>query len=721
MKKGAILIDSDEEEASDSIRSIQGNSIINISDENENSEIKDIQKSKEGDDFLEFFGIPQAQVKSISCGVGSYVDKSSSAKLDHFSCDVDRCSDESLRCEMDDPSLVCIDDYQPEQQVSNDNATVAIAEADASKHQASFTAGSVLDGLNRYPSSPLFVPVTDEEYSSHHASPADVFQNTRDQTLIPKSDKKWNEEYNSHIDPGTLSSREISSSIDIISEPANIPIPVALSCTTEGIGSSMLNTGTFKNQNLDWKKKTPHDTNITVGDVTKNKNTRLFDKQSNTDTPNLSELSSSMDEIKMPKNPLTSSGAGKQQISSYATVTKSKTNFTSFVPELSHGNNKDAHKTKMHSKSWQNILRSDHKTTDSSDISNSSVEIRLKNTVPKSVLYDTDKYTDEQLELMLERARAIEPQRLKKVNMFSVSKEDLTKRMTCCFSTCLDEKLKLLNQQYQDHIGLANFKVFDDQLLPIIKFERCVEATYFSKRSLFIPIKPRMEFEKFTILVYTSEELIDFLQNGIIKRHIQLLKTKYPELKFAVWIIGYDQLLQSLKTKINRLYKEKVQQKLNNAETASSRKRKKTVETFEGSVHPSDIKSKILRYEVEHDFSFQTFKGLRDLFDWLICFAYTLSLKHVDNLERNIDFSNIGKIKSADNPKACMIQMLTQIKGVNEIRAKKFVDGKTYSSIGELFEDAVRGRNLTEDKIMRSDHDKLMHKIFLSRDENELL
>ncbi|TID30639.1 hypothetical protein CANINC_000794 [Pichia inconspicua] len=349
--------------------------------------------------------------------------------------------------------------------------------------------------------------------------------------------------------------------------------------------------------------------------------------------------------------------------------------------------------------------------TSVSDISNTLVELKRSNDMFMQDVFDSvGSYTDAQLELMFEKAKLEDPQALRKVNQTTVGKDALTARTTCCFSSCLDESLKKINSTYHNHIKPAHFEVFEDHIIPMIKFKRYIDAVYYKAKCTMVPCKPKKIWEDFVILVYEAENLLDMFDRCIIQKHIKSIKMKNPQTKFAVWILKYDQYLSQLKNKANRLHKRQVMESLEPTENITRKRRKKSVEE-ELLIHPSDIVQKLLKYEIQYDFSFQSLKGLSDLIDWLIAIAYTLSSKHVDYIERNDEFMNLGKVKSGTNAKDCLTIMMSQIKGITEQRGKSFVTNGGYSCIGEVFEDVMKGVDFTAKKLLRTDHVKILEKL----------
>lgn len=365
--------------------------------------------------------------------------------------------------------------------------------------------------------------------------------------------------------------------------------------------------------------------------------------------------------------------------------------------------------------------------SESSEVSNISISFDKPTTNFMDKINDElMTYTDDQLEIMLERAKLLEPQKVKKVNQQKRTREEIVGKITCCFSSSLKNLLEDLSPDFEDIIKNEMKFEFMDERLPLIRFKRLVDCVLYDKKSTFVPITERFVFEDYSILLYHSKDLLEILQTGGFKRGINSIKSKNPNMKISVWIIGYEDYLKKLKIKADNKLRKKLRKQLDaEHETASNdnnkKKHKKGKEDDEIDVTDTDIKEKMLRYEINLDFSFQSIKGLKDMMEWLVSSAYTLSCKHTDFLERTNSVSNIGKVKSSDNAKDCLILMLTQFKGMTEVRAKKFINQEKISSIGELYRKALNSSVLTETNILRNDHEKLIRKTLLSRNEDDIL
>lgn len=358
----------------------------------------------------------------------------------------------------------------------------------------------------------------------------------------------------------------------------------------------------------------------------------------------------------------------------------------------------------------------------SSDVINSSSEPQSQNHFMSKVNSEVTSYSEERLEFMLDRARRLEPKKLAQVNQKKINKDELIGKITCSFSSQIDEKLKSINSQYADYVSPAHHEVLKEGIIPVIKFKRYVDSLFYEKRKVFIPINGSLVEEEFLILVYYAEELIPLFKEGIMKRHIKYVRHKYPTYRVAVWLMDYDKFVQKLMNQYNKLMKQKVQQELDGTdENCNSRKKRKSAQSLDELIKPSDLEQTILSYEIKYNFSVQKMKGIKELTEWLKYIAYTLSSKHIDNLERNQDFKNIGKVKSGDKPQDVFIQMLTQFRGITENRARKFVDTTSISDVGNLFRSLKSGEYANVGNVLRSDHNTLIQKVLLSKNENDLL
>lgn len=330
----------------------------------------------------------------------------------------------------------------------------------------------------------------------------------------------------------------------------------------------------------------------------------------------------------------------------------------------------------LHSSNVDSVEEESIENSNSSLIINNNTSIREK--FMDIVTDDIQLYSDERLKYLLERSKQFDTEKLKKANKINYTKDELTERITCCFSTNLDQKFKLLNKDYGDFLKPAHFEVIEE-ILPIVRFKRYVDKILYGKKNTYVPVKPRYVFEDFILLIYEAKDIITLVGDGLMRKHLNTIKSQYPESHMAVWIIDYDAFLQKLKTKTNNIYKDRIYQKLGpdptenidkSDETSKNNKKSKNKSDNQKNIHPKHLKQKLLRYEIEYDFSFQPMKGLKDLLEWLKSLAYTLTCKYIDFLERLNGISSISKVKSGDNAKSCLIQMLSNVKFCTERRAK---------------------------------------------------
>lgn len=369
-----------------------------------------------------------------------------------------------------------------------------------------------------------------------------------------------------------------------------------------------------------------------------------------------------------------------------------------------------------------NNLRN-NQTNDTSEIINSSLEniaFKPRNRFMDGVTDDINVFSNEKLDELLQRANDIDSENLKLVNKAKYSKDELIEQITGLFSSILNEKFTILNENYMDLFKPLKIEIDQDESSPVIKFKRFTKAVFYEKKKIFVPIKPRFINEDHYLLVYQSAEILDLFYKGILKKNINSIKRNNSNANISVWIVGFDVFLKNLKNKVQRLSVENVRGNLEDDDHDSNSKKKKDI-NLENLVHPEHIRQKILKYEVDFDIKFQKFSGLLELSEWLISFCYTLSSKHFDHLERNQKYSNIGKIKSSNNPKDCIVQMISQLKGVTEQRAKAFVEKNQYNCVGDLFNDVKIGTDFKANGSLRSDHEKILQRLFLSKNADDLI
>lgn len=371
---------------------------------------------------------------------------------------------------------------------------------------------------------------------------------------------------------------------------------------------------------------------------------------------------------------------------------------------------------------------------------------RIQQSILQSPLENVSKsYSDSELQSMLDLARQRDPKLVKQVNKIKKTKEDLTAEMVASFDTGLLSSLKQINpniSKFLEPVGLTTHA--DPDSYPTIRFHRKVCAVYFASAGVFVPVKPHIEYEKTLALFYDAKELPSLIESNSLDRTLNYVSRKYKMSKIVVFLNGYSSYLQSITTKLNRQYVDKVRKEIllqsdtgqnmgedMDIELQPKRKRRKNSHKAKevehsDSLHLSaeQISAKLLQYEFDYNVHMFPIKGLKDLVTWTKSFGYTLSSRHIDNGERNTEFANIGTVKSGKDVRAVFLEMIQQFKFMTPTTASRFINESRIDTIRKLYKVLESDQCITGNSgraLLRKDVYASMRKVLRSDNEYDIL
>ncbi|QPG73114.1 hypothetical protein FOA43_000419 [Brettanomyces nanus] len=347
----------------------------------------------------------------------------------------------------------------------------------------------------------------------------------------------------------------------------------------------------------------------------------------------------------------------------------------------------------------------------------------------------TPHYTDSELHIMLETAKRNDPKLLKQVNLVSHTKPELIAQMTVSFDVKLMDELKEINPNFTEFLKPMHFSAYQNpDNYPSIMFQRKVNSVYYKAKGAFVPVKTHLENEKMIGLYVDSKKLPQMFKSHFLGDTIRSMRKTYADYRLVVFLSGYDSFLQGVRSRQNKEYINKVRQEMtqetessDNSETTKRKRRRKNIKDMDGGevkFTAEQVQAKLLRYEVDHDIHLFPIKGIKDLVEWLKSLGYTLASKYIDNLERNLDFSNIGQIRSGKDARGSFIEMLKQFKFMTTSSADKLVDETGIKSVTELMLMLQQGDKLVNSAgrpVVRSNVENVLRKVLLSEDGEELI
>ncbi|GMM30964.1 hypothetical protein DAMA08_037090 [Martiniozyma asiatica (nom. inval.)] len=200
-------------------------------------------------------------------------------------------------------------------------------------------------------------------------------------------------------------------------------------------------------------------------------------------------------------------------------------------------------------------------TAESSILLNGA-RITQKDIIHNQVGITDEKFDNDYLEKLFEKARKIDKKSLADVNKVKKDREnDMPKEIKICISTKLYEFLLTLNPNFVEEFKPLAVESFESEI-PFIKFKRFEKSAYYSKKLCFVPIPPRWIEEEFCILVYDGPKFLEMTLDKTIKRHHMKLLEERNDRKLIMFINHYDQVIKGLTNKQNRKYEEKMSQML---------------------------------------------------------------------------------------------------------------------------------------------------------------
>ncbi|KAH3677015.1 hypothetical protein WICMUC_001921 [Wickerhamomyces mucosus] len=229
----------------------------------------------------------------------------------------------------------------------------------------------------------------------------------------------------------------------------------------------------------------------------------------------------------------------------------------------------------------------------------------------------------------------------------------------------------------------------NDRVIPhhdnLITFTRKSVSKYNAKDDLFYPSDVHLIQEKVAVLLFPMDDLIDRIEKGGMLETLQSFRNEHNN-KFNNYIIillEYDKLIKAIKSREQRLHREKIQQLYDNdvpsSNTAANTKKRKKSKDI--SVTLSDLESTISGLEINGFKIFPT-KSIQETLQWLSSFTFTIASSRYDIRQRNPEFANTPSSSKGKGLKDTMVKMLATLHGITESKAQVLINGdETFKSI----------------------------------------
>lgn len=206
---------------------------------------------------------------------------------------------------------------------------------------------------------------------------------------------------------------------------------------------------------------------------------------------------------------------------------------------------------------------------------------------------------------------------------------------------------------------------------PTISWKRKVQASYDSRRDLFIPCELTEYRERILVVYYDAKELVKHIQDRsldtIVRRVVARAQAENPAAEFHVIILvdGYDQYLAKIRNEENKRYKARVlgQPSLGALDHPVGEK-DPTVKDIESIVQQTQIRLEVNIFPVRNG---------KEALTWLHSFTYTIAGRIYDKYERT-SLGTLGTVRSGTGSRSTFVQSMRQFRLMTEPKAERLLE-----------------------------------------------
>lgn len=255
-------------------------------------------------------------------------------------------------------------------------------------------------------------------------------------------------------------------------------------------------------------------------------------------------------------------------------------------------------------------------------------------------------------------------------------------------------------------------KSFDENL---IYWERKSNSRYDSEKDFFTPVEFHLIKESQNCYVFEILNFIKIIETKSIEEILDLFKSK----KNIILLIGLDHFITKLKNIEYREYTRKVRENMSQSQSQpeSQPKRKSKEKGPVTTLSIKEIESIISTLRINGVKIFPT-KNYHEALLWLRSFTYTIASSRYDKFERNLEFANIGTIKSGINSQDTFEKMLLQFKRMSNLKLRLIV--QEFQNFKNLLDFVNDGNNLSDINI-NGELNLQITKFLKSLNENDIL
>lgn len=256
------------------------------------------------------------------------------------------------------------------------------------------------------------------------------------------------------------------------------------------------------------------------------------------------------------------------------------------------------------------------------------------------------------------------------VNKVTRKKEDIFKEMILEIPKCLQ---KMFETEYFKNVFEGTLHYQNSATIPLISWKRKVKAVYNSQDDIFEPCHPKEISERFSVLYYEAEDLVEKIRNDKLQEDyehaIRLLQDANSRLDnhVMIMVIGLREYIRKLQGIEDRVYRVEMSKKMN--EQVSKKRKHEEVR-----IKASDAQRCIQKAGVDLGVNIFSVRTTHEAIDWLHSFTYTIGSSLYDKFQRNPSLANIGTVRLGSDKKSTFIEMLKKFNLMTQPRAEKLYE-----------------------------------------------
>lgn len=264
---------------------------------------------------------------------------------------------------------------------------------------------------------------------------------------------------------------------------------------------------------------------------------------------------------------------------------------------------------------------------------------------------------------------------LKEANKVTRKKEEILSEMI------LQISLPLHDSMFDDEYLQAHFKESNVRKtysrLPLISWRRKVKADYDLEKDIFIPCEQKEIKERILVLYYTAGDLIAKIHDKTVTEEIRLAleseRLHDGSLSYHMIIVveGYDLYVAKIKQQESKKYQAEVLSQVQPCMTASQSNKRKAQEPLKLPVKADDIEGLMTSCMIANNVTIFPVKNNKDGIEWLLSFTYTIGSAYYDKYNRNIELSNLGRVKSGTDKRSTFLESIKQFKYMTTPKAEQ--------------------------------------------------